>query len=509
MITDDEMFDFFDARIPADITTVRHFDSWWKKHRRDNPRLLDLEVEALIRPDADAPDERDFPTEWIHGDLRLPLVYEFDFGSQTDGVTVIVDVSLLDRLDPAVFEWNVPGLRHELIMSMMRSLPKQSRKTFAPIPDTVDHLVTTLDPGSGSPIDALRRELSRIAEAPVLAESFDLSRVPTHLRPRFRVVDDEGEAIAESDDLVALRSMFREEARSAVSSSEHELERSGLTTWSIGDLPKVVEIAGPGHSIEAFPALVDDGDSVSVRLLATSTEQADAMWEGTRRLLSLHLNAPMRLLRPLLTADAKLALVTSPYEDHREWLDDCLGAALDAVMADAGGPAWSEAGFEHLLAAMRDEIADRLVEVGAQSIAILDVLRNAYIAAEPLIADAFGPSITDVGDQLGRLVYPGMLTAMGVGRLGDLERYLAALEQRLRKLPEQLPRDRERMARVQPLEAEYDYLLDSLPPSPELFEIGWQLQELRVSLFAQSVGAKGTVSEKRLRDAIRQIAMTG
>ena len=184
-------------------------------------------------------------------------------------------------------------------------------------------------------------------------------------------------------------------------------------------------------------------------------------------------------------------------------------ARMVAVMLDAGGLVWTEAGFERLLARMRDTIADRLEEVGRTSIGIMETLRNAYIAAEPLGAEAFEPSIADVGDQLSRLVYPGMLTAMGIGRLDDLHRYLQAVEYRLSRLAETLPRDRERMARIQVLEADHDHLLDTLPSSPELIDIGWQLQELRVSLFAQHLGVKGTVSEKRIRTALRDVAMTG
>jgi ATP-dependent helicase HrpA len=243
--------------------------------------------------------------------------------------------------------------------------------------------------------------------------------------------------------------------------------------------------------------------------MASRDEQAEAMWEGTRKLLSAHLNAPGKLLRSLLTSDAKLALVTSPYEDQDEWLNDCLACALDAVIRDAGGLVWTEAGFDRLTRRMRDDITERLTEVGNKSIAIMETLRDAYIAAEPLTAEAFGASIEDVGGQLSRLVYAGMLTNMGIGRLDDLHRYLAAIELRLAKLAETLPRDRERMARIQSLEAEHDRLLDTLPPSPELIDIGWQLQELRVSLFAQQLGVKGTVSEKRVRQALRSVAMTG
>jgi len=445
----------------------------------------------------------------IHGDLPLPLEYEFDYGSQSDGVTVIVDVGLLDRLDPAVFEWNVPGLRRELIETMVRSLPKRLRKTVSPIPETVDRLVETLDPSDGSPTDAVRRALSSIADSPVLPEDFDPSRIPSHLKPRFRVVDSGGHPIAESHELDDLRASFREEARTAVSTSRHPIEADALTSWTIGDLPRAVTIEGPGHDIEAYPALIDDGDLVAVRLMATPEEQADAMWEGLRKLLAFHLTSPGQLLRSLLTDNAKLALVTSPYADQTEWLNDCLACALDAVMLDSGGLVWTEAGFTRLLARMRDTIADRLTEVGGTSIAIMETLRNAYIAAEPLGAEAFEPSISDVGSQLSRLVYPGMLTAMGIGRLDDLQRYVQAIEYRLSRLSETLPRDRGRMARIQPLEAEHDHLLDTLPASPELIDIGWQLQELRVSLFAQHLGVNGTVSEKRIRTALRTVAMTG
>jgi ATP-dependent helicase HrpA len=509
MISDEELFDFFDSRIPDDITTVRHFDAWWKRQRPKTPHLLDLDLDALIRPEVASFDEHDFPPVWIYGDLRLPLLYEFDYGSQTDGVTVLVDVGVLDRLDPAVFEWNVPGFRRELVTSLLRSLPKRLRKTFSPIPETVERLIESIDPRDGSPVDAIRRRLSAWADTPVLPEDFDLTRVPTHLRPRFRIIDAEGGPIAESPDLEELRRSFRGEARAAVSGSQHDIERSGLTDWDFGDIPTVVSIDGPGHSIDAYPALVDEGDTVAIGLMPSREEQSEAMWEGTRKLLSFHLNAPGKLLRSLLTTDAKLAIVTSPYQDQNEWLNDCLACALDAVMRDAGGLVWTQAGFERLLRRMRDDIADRTTEVGTRSIAIMETLRNVYIAAEPLGAEAFGPSISDVGEQLSRLVYAGMLTHMGIGRLDDLHRYLRAIEVRLHKLAETLPRDRERMARIQPLEAEHDKLLDTLPPSPELIDIGWQLQELRVSLFAQQIGVEGTVSEKRVREALRSVAMTG
>ncbi len=508
-VSDDELYEFFDERVPADVVTVRHFDRWWRDRRAESSHLLDLDLDALIRPDAETPDAELFPTEWMHGDLRLPLTYEFDVASQTDGVTVEVPVDLLDRIDPDVFEWNIPGLRRELVEALVRALPKRLRRVFAPIPDTVAQLVEVVDPADGSPTEVLRRELSRLAESPVLPEDFDLERVPNHLRPRFRVVDAQGAPIAESDDLEQLRTRFRNQARTTVTTARHPLERSGLTDWTFGDLPRSVEIRGPDHTVEAFPALVDEGDTVSVRLMATRDEQLDAGWEGLRKLLAFRLRSPDRLLRGLVTPQAELALATGPYENRTEWLNDCLACALDAVMVDAGGLAWNRAEFDARVAQVRDDLADRLEEVGAKAVAILEALQDAYVAAEPLASDAFSEALADVSDQLSRLVYPGMLTHMGIGRLDDLGRYLRAVEYRLRRLPEAVERDRMRMEQIQRLQAEHDQLLETLPPSPELIAVGWQLQELRVSFFAQPLGAAGPVSEKRIRTALRALAMGG
>ena len=507
LVDDEVIFQFFDQRLPDDITSVRHFDRWWKEARREDPHQLDLSLEVLIDPAADPVDGEAFPEVWAHGDLALPLTYEFDPGSPTDGITVDVPIQGLDRVDPAVFEWHVPGLREELITALLRSLPKQIRRRFSPVPNTVRALLDGLDPDDGGLLRHLRRELSRIGGVPVPADAFDLTRLPSHLQPTFRVVDAEGNVLAEGSDLTALKTELREEARATMAASGHELEQTGLTAWSIGELPGVFEVGGAAHTVRTYPALVDEGASVGVRLLATPAEQAEAMWAGTRRLLLLNLPSAGRLLRPLLTNEATAAVKSGPYEGSAEWAQDCLTCAVDQIMGQMDAPVWDAVAFEVLLTATRDKLDESLTEVARASLRILETLQSVRLAVARA-SDRFASSVADVAEQIDRLIYPGFVTGVGAGRLADVHRYVQAIERRLDQLPEHYERDRQRMASVRKLEAEHDRLREAFPGSVAVLEIAWMLQELRVSLFAQALGTRGKVSEKRISQALAEAAFT-
>jgi ATP-dependent helicase HrpA len=508
LVDDRTVYEFFDARIPSDITSTRHFDSWWKKKRPANPHLLDLSVTDLIDPEADAVDDRAYPEEWQHGDLTIPLGYEFDVDSPTDGVSVVIPLVDLERINPAVFEWHIPGLREELVVALIRSLPKRLRRQLTPIPETARSLLSRGIPPEVGLTSFLRRELARSIGEPLPTDAFDLALMPSHLRPMFKVVTDDGSVIAEGRDLAVLKAGLRDEARSAASSARHDLEVDGLTTWSIGELPHHVEVEGPDHTITAYPALIDEVESVSVRLLATEAEQLEAMWEGTRRLVLLSLPAPGGLLRPILTAEAKLALAASPYDDADAWATDCLSCALDEVMVRFGGLPWNAVQFDALFAGVRDELHDELMSVAEASLRTLWTLRNVRAGIDST-AGKYPEAASDIRIQIRRLIYDGFLTGLGADRLTDVQRYLEAIDRRLTRLPEDPSRDQQLMHRVRALETEFDHLQEVLPSSGSMTDIAWMLQELRVSLFAQTLGTREKVSEKRIRSALTGVAMNG
>ncbi|MEN8234557.1 MAG: ATP-dependent RNA helicase HrpA, partial [Actinomycetota bacterium] len=504
IVDDEDIVAFFDKRIPDGIVSVRHFDRWWKDARPEDPQRLDLSVDDLLESEAGALGEEAFPDVWQSGDVAMPLTYEFDPASDHDGVTIDVPISGLVRIDPAIFDWQVPGLREELVVALMRSLPKQIRKQLAPIPETAKAILEEHDPSVEGLVPFLRRALTRQAGTPIPIDAFDFERLPAHLRPAFRITDDDGGILAEGDDLSELRNRLHDEAQAAMAAARHPLERVGLTEWDFETLPSEVDVEGAGRSVKAYPAIVDDGDSVSVRLFAARAEQAAAMWEGNRRLLALELPSPSRQLRRLVTEDGRRAIAAGPHGSFDAWAADCLTCALDEIMSNAGGPAWDAAAFEELLGTARRRAPDLVVSVASEALEILDEHREIRAMMTDLDDDRYRESISDVVGQLDRLIYAGFLTSVGVDRLADVLRYLRAVTRRLEQLPDHAERDRERAARLQVLDDEWEELSDAVPGSTELIEVAWMIQELRVSLFAQEIGTKGKVSEKRIVEAMRR-----
>ena len=225
------------------------------------------------------------------------------------------------------------------------------------------------------------------------------------------------------------------------------------------------------------------------------------MWDGTRRLLLLNLPSAGRLLRPLLTKEATEAVRGGPDATAADWAQDCLTCAVDQIMGEIGGLVWDGVAFERLLGATRDQLHETLEGVARISLQILSTLRSVRRALAG-VSDAFETTTEDIKDQLDRLIYPGFVTGVGAARLSDVHRYLQAIDRRLQQLPESSDRDRQRMASVRKLEVQHDRLRESLPDSPAVLEVAWMLQELRVSLFAQALGTRGKVSEKRIAQAM-------
>jgi ATP-dependent helicase HrpA len=327
--------------------------------------------------------------------------------------------------------------------------------------------------------------------------------VPGHVRPTFRVINERYELLAEGKDLDQLRRQLAGELRSTLSqlaAFDSRWERAGIRTWDFGLLPRVIETG----RARAYPALVDETDSVAIRLLATEHEQLDAMWLGVRRLLRFNVAAPVRQLDRLLDTRTKLRLVNGHVQSKTEWYNDAIACALDAVIADTGGPPWDEAGFVHLVDRARSELPAKLALVATAVAGLVDALDGIHRRLDRLGSSSYPLSIDDVLAHLGRLAYPGFLAGVGLARLDDVHRYLLAIGRRLDGLVKSPTYDLEALAICRRLDNELAGLLGRRDPD-ELEEAVWMLEELRVSLFAQSLGTKGKVSEKRVRRALNQL----
>lgn len=505
LVDDDTLVRFFEARLPDSITSTIRFDAWWRTARPSKPALLDLTDDVLIDPNAAAIDEDSFPTTWHYGDLDLDLSYEFDPSSESDGVTIDIPIAALDRIDPQVFDWNVPGLRVELVTELLRSLPKPIRRQFTPIADSAGVIAESLEDRDAPLLEALAVELTRRSGSVVRPDAFDLSRVPPHVRPRFRVVDTGGRPILESDDLQELRTRAQELARAEVTAAHHPIERSGIVRWDFEDLPGQVVIEGQGQPLVAFPSLIDDGDSVSIRLLATSLERDTSTWDGLRRLVLLQLPSPHRLVRTVLADHQPLPLAGSPYSTSDVFVDDVLACAIESVLPDGDEFRWTRADFDRLVAHVRERLGTAMSLVGTDAVALLESIHRLHLTMERIDDQIFGDVLDDVDEQLDRFLFPGCLAAVGASRVPDLVRYVDAAAYRLERLTDDPIRDRDRMSVVRGLEAELDELTEVLTWSQDLIDLAWMMQEFRVSLFAETLGVKTSVSEKRIRNGLQAL----
>jgi len=482
VVDDQRLYDFYDARIPEHVVGAVELDAWWKQAKRDQPRLLHLSLDDLLQGHVD-PGEH--PDVWVSEDLRLPLSYAFDPGTATDGVTVEVPLAVLNRVSAQDLAWQVPGMRHELVTALIKTLPKPLRVKLVPAPDTARQLLERVAPREEGLLDALSREVRALKGVVVPVEEWGLDRVPAHLRPTYKVLDGSGAVLAEGKDLEALRTELAAPAQAAIASAAGDLERSGLTTWEIGSIPAEVS----SGSVVGYPALVDEGTSVALRVLPApdpSTHHA-----GVRRLLLLGTPSPVKAVSGRLTNQAKLALAANPHGSLTALMDDCLAAAVDALVpADAR----SEEDFQAQLAVVRGGLQQSLLTVLTGTERVLSLVSQVDAALREQTHPAAAGAVADVRAQLEGLAHKGFVTEVGAERLPDLERYLRAALVRLEKLPREADRDRALQSDVDVAQKE----LAQLPPGPLRERVRWMVEELRVSLFAPSVKAKGPVSLKRI-----------
>lgn len=510
LVDDRTLFEFYDQRIGTEVVSQKHFDTWWKKAQQKDPELLNFERSFLINDDAEQVSKLDFPNFWHQGNLKLKLTYQFEPGTDADGVTVHIPLPLLNQVEMTGFDWQIPGLREELVIALIKSLPKSYRRNFVPAPNYAQAFLSRAVPLEKPLLDTLIYELRRMTGVTVEAEQWNWEQVPSHLKMTFRVVDENDKKIAESMNLDELKFSLKDRVQESISAvADDGIEQSGLHIWSFADLPQCYEQKQRGFSVKAFPAIVDEKDAVGIKLFETEFEQAVAMQQGLRRLLLLNVPSPIKYLHEKLPNKAKLGLYFTPFGRVLDLIDDCIACAVDKLIADFGGFVWDEAGFEKLRDFVRENLNEVTVDIAqkVEQILSLNHALNQRLKGKMDFTMAF--ALSDIKSQLAGLVYQGFVQKSGYDRLPDLQRYLQAVDKRIDKLAQDVNRDRAAMLRVEQVQQAYQQLLAKLPKSKpisdEIAEIRYMIEELRVSLFAQQLGTKYPVSEKRVLNIINSL----
>lgn len=510
LVGDDEVFAFYDARVPTEVVSARHFDGWWRKQRHRTPDLLTMTRNDLLRNEAGT----EQPDAWQSGDLSLPLSYRYEPGAADDGVTVHVPVDVLARLGGDDFAWQVPALREELLTALIKSLPKDLRRNFVPAPDTAKALLASITPDSGPLLDAVQRELRRRTGILVPIDAFDLDKVPPHLRVTFAVETADGTVVSRGKNLGELQQQLAAPTRQAVAATvAGDLERTGLRDWppELDELPHVVENKGAtGHLVRGYPALVDAGKGVDVKVFATKAEQDAAMGPGCRKLLLTAGPSVAKNVERSLDTRTRLVLGTNPDGSLAALIDDCAAAAVQLLVP---APVWTKAEFAAARGRLTTGLAQTTTDVVRRVEKVLVALHEVEVALPSKPTPAQADAVADIRAQLARLVPPGFVAATGAAHLGDLARYLTAIGRRLERLPQAPAADRERMERVAAVQAEYDALRQALSPAraaaADVQDIGRMIEEFRVSLWAQQLGTARPVSEQRIYRAMDAVSVAG
>ncbi len=555
LVDDQTLFEFYDARVGKDVVSERHFDKWWKDARQADPTLLDFDQSLLMSEDADALDDSAYPKTWLHKGFELPLSYEFhpvapgSAPNPSDGVTAEVPVLFLNQLDDAPFRWQIPGQRVELVTALIKSLPKQVRKNFVPAPDVARQataaLETDFDPATDELEPSLELVLRRLRGHVIPPGSWNWDAVPPHLRVSFKVVDSKGKVLDEGKDLAELQEKLAPATRRAIAESLGATpattapakagkgsgaagpangqgaaakasstgnpdgvvaERSGITEWDFGTVERQVTRTVKGHAVTGFPAVVDEGKSVALRVFQTQAEQEAAMRGGVIRLLALRIPPPDRYVLEHLSNMEKLTFSQNPHGSVSALIADCALAAIDKLTPQE--LPWDRKSFDALYEVVRAELIDTVFTVTAVVERVLASTRRIQKALKSNASLPLISALNDMKSQLEQLVFPGFVARTGYAQLSQLPRYLQAIEKRLEKLPGNVQRDGLNMAIVQALEDDYDDAVSALLPGrragTELTRVRWMIEELRVSLFAVELGTAYSVSEKRIRTVLNQ-----
>lgn len=582
-VDDSVLFAFYDARVPAHVTDVRAFDKWWKQARLEDDNFLDFNPEKLINEEAADYDDSQFPRQWVQrtdsGELTLDLRYEYAptagvGGARTeaakrDGVAVQVPILFLNQLSPEPFRWQIPGLRHELVTALIKSLPKAIRRNFVPAPDVARAACAALEedysPATDELLPSLALVLRRLRGVVVEPEAFNWDAVPEHLKMGFQVRNARNKILGEGKDLRALQQQLHKEIRSALADSlgasdeamakmvalaqggsgnsggsgnasgparpgsakgaknpakgtQAEAgasggvrEVTGLTEFPAdmfpdGAIPRKVQRIIATQAVNGYPALVDEGSSVGLRIFPTEAEQLHAQRRGIIRLLQLQVPSPVRYVSEHLSHKEKIVFTQNPHGSIDELIRDCTVAALDHLVPHT--PIFTHAEYSELYEHVRAELIETVFDVTKLVAEILSEATALKKAIKKATSLTTMHAVSDVKAQMENLVYPGFVAQTGYDQLVHLPRYLKAAQVRLTKLGPNLHRDNQLMLTVQDLEDSYDNAVKSLPAGtivPDaLRRVNWKIEELRVSFFAQELGTAYTVSEKRIAKAQRE-----
>jgi ATP-dependent helicase HrpA len=525
LVDQEAIYGYYAARVPAGIYSTPQFEQWLRNISQKDPKRLHMRLEDLLQKEQ-APSAVLFPDALDVQGMQLPLVYRFDPQSGSDGVTLKVPRAVLNQVSEERSQWLVPGLLRERVIALLRGLPKAIRKSMVPVPDYADACLKRLQSSDKPPSDkpltrALAEALKAMTGVHIPEDAWDESQLPDYLRLNLQVLDEQGRILEEGRDLLALKKKYGGSDGAGYHRLPAQgLERDGITRWDFGPLPETVELDRAGIRLRGYPALVDQGESLALRVLDSPRNAAAATHVGLRRLIQLALPQEMRYLRKNLPGLERMRLQYAKAAPTPEGLEtperpdlegELLALVVDLCFLAGQPPLRDAAAFEQRIA----EGKARLIPQTQQALKLTGEVLDLYQQARQRLAASQKPAwlaaAQDIQQQLDRLVFQGFLRNTPPARLSDLPRYLKGILLRLEKLPLNPGRDRQWMDELggyyKPWQTKDAKARHDRKPDERLEELRWMFEELRISLFAQELKTAYPISVKRLERRWRELGM--
>ncbi len=510
LVDEQVLFDFYDKRIADDIYDGRRFDKWRKLAEQKQPQLLYLMREDLMQHEAGEITEAQFPDSLEIDGMSLQLSYHFEPGHIEDGVTLTVPLPALNLLRPARFEWLVPGLLHEKVCQLLKSLPKTLRRNFVPVPNFADACLQVMAASDASLLEALQQQLFKMSGIKVSSTDWELGRLTLHMLMNFKIVDEQGQVLAMGRDLMRLQRDLKQEAQQSFAAVPvWDGERENIHTWDFDELPRQIEFERNGVQMRGYPALIDNKESVAISLLDTPEQAERETQLALRRLIMFAIPDKIKYLHKNLPGLKQMCLYYAPLGKCEQLQADLIAAIIDqAFLSEPDLPRDKQA-FERCL----QNGNQRMINIANDLCDSVGRTLSEHHELQKKLKGSLSPirlqAMADIKEQFSSLIYAGFIQQTPIEWLCEYPRYLKAINLRLEKLAGALERDQGNIIVIKPLWQAY---LDRREKhqqqgiiDPELEKFRWMIEELRVSLFAQILGTKMPVSVERLRQQLQQI----
>lgn len=508
LIDEEQLYSFYSEKLPENIICQRSFVAWWKKTKLTQPKLLNFTREFLLNEDSKIITKTEYPDIWQQGNLTFALSYHFTPGDIDDGVSVHIPLGILNQVQALGFDWQIPALRYELIIALIKGLPKALRRNFVPAPNYADACMAAIVQDENTLQHAVAKQLLRMTGVRLDEESWVGIELPIHLQMNFKIVNEKGKVVEQGRNLALLQDKLKGKVKASIQKvADKGIERTNINAWDFDHLPSNYQKKVANLTIKAFPAVVDKKQSVAIELFEHEILAQQAMLTGVARLILLNIPSPIKYLQQKLPNKAKLGLYFNPFGSISDLLNDCILASCQYLVKEQSSMPRDEKSFKACMDHVRAEIADTVLHLAIRVEQVLQLSHEINKKLKGNVPLNVIQSHGDIKQHLQNLVFKGFITQSGYQRMSDIERYLKAMQRRMEKLPIDPNQDRLKMIEVEKIETHFAQVKakvkQDLAVLAEVNDVHWMIEELKVSLYAQNLKTPYPISVKRITNHLK------